>query len=68
MDRGVHTEETLEQMRQSDPSVHYLLGTPKSWLTRLEKDLLPKPWEQVHPGVQVKLLPQDNDLCVCSKH
>ena len=27
MDRGIPTEETLEQMRHSDPPVHYLVGT-----------------------------------------
>ncbi len=29
MDRGIPTEETLKQMRQSDPPVRYLVGTPK---------------------------------------
>ena len=43
MDHGIPTEETLEQMRESDPLVHYLVGTPRGPLTRLEKDLLPKP-------------------------
>jgi hypothetical protein len=37
MDRGIPTEETLEIMRQSDPPVHYLVGTPKGRLTRLER-------------------------------
>jgi hypothetical protein len=64
MDRGIPTEETLEQMRTSDPPVHYLVGTPKGRLTRLEKDLLLKPWQQARPGVQVKLLPQDGELYV----
>jgi transposase len=64
MDRGIPTEETLEQMRQSDPPVHYLVGTPKGRLTRLEKDLIGKPWQEARPGVQVKLLPQDNELYV----
>src|SRR5574337_1331905 len=64
MDRGIPTEETLEQMRTSDPPVHYLVGTPKGRLSRLEKDLLPKPWHEARPGVQVKLLPQDGELYV----
>jgi len=64
MDRGIPTEETLEQMRQSDPPVHYLVGTPKGRLTRLEKELLLKPWQEARPGVQVKLLPQDDELYV----
>ena len=64
MDRGIPTEETLEQMRRSDPPVHYLVGTPKGRLSRLEKDLLLKPWQEARPGVQVKLLPQDDELYV----
>src|SRR5574338_742148 len=51
MDRGIPTEETLEQMRHSDPPVHYLVGTPKGRLSRLEKDLLLKPWQEARPGV-----------------
>jgi DDE family transposase len=38
MDRGLPTEETLEQMRSSDPPLQYLVGTPKGRLSRLEKD------------------------------
>lgn len=64
MDRGIPTEETLEQMRTADPPVHYLVGTPKGRLTKLEKDLLVKPWHEARPGVQVKLLPQDGELYV----
>ncbi|HJT11979.1 MAG TPA: IS1634 family transposase [Dongiaceae bacterium] len=64
MDRGVPTEEVLAQMRQSDPPVQYLVGTPKGRLGRLEKDLLAKPWTEARPGVQVKLLPQDGELYV----
>jgi hypothetical protein len=44
MDRRVPTEETLAQMRASDPPVQYLVGTPKGRLTRLEKALLDEPW------------------------
>jgi hypothetical protein len=64
MDRGIPTEEVLEEMRNSEPPVHYLVGTPKGRLSRLEKALLPKPWEAVRPGVDVKLLAQDNELYV----
>jgi len=55
MDRGIPTEEVLEEMRQSDPPVRYLVGTPKGRLTKLEKDFLGKPWEEVRDGVEVKL-------------
>ncbi|MDQ3773597.1 MAG: hypothetical protein M3461_04075, partial [Pseudomonadota bacterium] len=29
MDRGIPTEAVLQEMRESDPPVHYLVGTPK---------------------------------------
>ncbi len=64
MDRGVPTEEVLAQMRGSDPPVHYLVGTPKGRLTRLEEALLEKPWHIARPEVQVKLLAQDGELYV----
>jgi transposase len=64
MDRGIPTEATLEQMRHADPPVHYLVGTPKGRLSKLEQDLLLKPWQDARPGVQVKLLPQDDELYV----
>jgi transposase len=64
MDRGIPTEEVLAEMRAADPPVAYLVGTPKGRLSRLEKDLLSKPWQAVRPGVQVKLLPQDGELYV----
>jgi len=64
MDRGVPTEAVLAEMRQSDPPVQYLVGTPKGRLSRLEQQLLAKPWAEARPGVQVKLLPQDGELYV----
>ncbi len=64
MDRGVPTEEVLAEMRAADPPVQYVVGTPKGRLTRLEQDLLAKPWHQVRPGVEVKLLQQDGELYV----
>jgi len=64
MDRGIPTEEVLEQMRISEPPVQYLVGTPKGRLSALEQALLVKPWKQVRPEVRVKLLPQDAELYV----
>ena len=64
MDRGIPSEAVLEEMRTADPPVHYLVGTPKGRLTRLERALLDKPWQAARPGVQVKLLPQDDELYV----
>jgi Transposase DDE domain len=64
MDRGIPTEAMLADMRASDPPVQYLVGTPKGRLSRLEKDLLTKPWQQARDGVQVKLLAEDSELYV----
>jgi hypothetical protein len=64
MDRGIPTEAVLAEMRASDPPVHYLVGTPKGRLTRLEKLLLDKPWQEVRQGVHVKLLAQGAEFYV----
>jgi len=67
MDRGIPTEDVLAEMRQADPPVSYLVGTPKGRLTRLEKALLERPWQGVREGVDVKLLPQDDELYVLAR-
>jgi transposase len=64
MDRGIPTEETLEQMRQSDPPVRYLVGTPKGRLSKLEAALTELPWQQVRDGITVKLLPYQGECYV----
>ena len=64
MDRGIPTEAVLEIMRQADPPVSYVVGTPKGRLNRLEQDLVDKPWQAARPGVEVKLLPKDGELYV----
>jgi transposase len=67
MDRGIPTEEVLQEMRHSDPPVKYLVGTPRGRLTRLEKQLLDKPWHSARPGVKVKLLTQQGELYVLAE-
>src|SRR5438045_8889124 len=67
MDRGVPTEEVLAEMRAADPPVPYMVGTPKGRLTRLEKHLLAKPWQEARTGVQVKLLAQEDELYVLAQ-
>src|SRR5271165_6405384 len=62
MDRGVPTEEVLSEMRTSVPPIYYLVGTPKGRLSKLEADLLERPWQSVRRGVEVKVLPQENEL------
>ena len=64
MDRGIPTEAVLAEMRGCDPPVQYLVGTPKGRLSRLEKQLLAKPWQEARPGVSVKLLAEDDELYV----
>jgi transposase len=64
MDRGIPTEETLQQMRASDPPVHYLVGTPKGRLTKLEAQLAERAWQQVREGIEVKLLAQEGECYV----
>ena len=66
MDRGIPTDEVLQEMRAADePPVQYLVGTPKGRLGAMEAELLKLPWQQAREGVRVKLLPQDNELYVC---
>jgi hypothetical protein len=67
MDRGIPTEEVLAEMRQSNPPVYYLVGTPKGRLTKLEQQLLSLRWQAVRPGVEVKLLPQEQELYILAK-
>jgi transposase len=67
MDRGIPTEETLAQMRASEPPVHYLVGTPKGRLSKLEASLTERSWQQVRAGVEVKLLPQEGECYVLAQ-
>lgn len=67
MDRGIPTEEVLTEMRQSDPPVYYLVGTPKGRLSQLEQKLLGLPFTLVRSGVEVKLLAHDQELYVLAK-
>jgi transposase len=67
MDRGIPTEEMLAEMRAADPPVSYLVGTPKGRLSKLEKHLVTLPWQAVREGVDVKLLPQEQELYVLAQ-
>jgi len=52
MDRGIPTEESLEQMRRE--GANYLVGTPRGRVTKLQKQLFCEPWKKVQdqPSVQ----------------
>ncbi len=67
MDRGIPTKKDLQAMRDSDPPIHYLVGTPKGSLRQYEKDLLPLPWQVVRQGVNVKLLKKEKELYVLAQ-
>ena len=67
MDRGIPTEEILEQMRESDPPVSYLVGTPKGRLSQLEESLLKESWRSARASVRVKLLPQEGETYVLAE-
>jgi len=53
LDRGMVSEDNLEFMRTS--KARYLVGTPKSLLKKFEQHLLDQDWEEVQPGVEVKI-------------
>jgi transposase len=55
LDRGMVSEENLEFMRAT--GARYLVGTPKSLLKKFEQHLLDEQWEEVRPGVEVRLVP-----------
>ena len=67
MDRGIPTEKTLEHMRQANPPVHYLVGTPRGRLTQYEQRLAELPWQVAREGVSVKLLPEGEELYVLAQ-
>ena len=67
MDRGIPTEDVLSEMRQADPPISYLVGTPKGRLTKMERALIGLPWQTVREGVEVKLLAQQQELYVLAQ-
>lgn len=67
MDRGVPTEKVLAQMRQAQPPVQYLVGTPRGRLSQYERQLAELPWQVARQGVSVKLLAQEQELYVLAE-
>jgi transposase len=51
-DRGVASEKNLELLRRSGGL--YLVGTPRTLLRKMEKELLEESWTQVREGIEVK--------------
>lgn len=55
MDRGMISEDNLDYLRKR--KALYIVGTPKSRLRKFEQELLEeKDWQEVEPGVEVKLI------------
>jgi hypothetical protein len=54
MDRGIPTENALEQMRNE--GANYLVGTPRGRLNRLENQLTGQPWRKVQDQIELKLI------------
>jgi transposase len=67
MDRGIPTEEVLAEMRAADPPVSYVVGTPKGQLSAVSAALADQSWQAVREGVEVKLLPQADELLVLAQ-
>jgi len=67
MDRGIPTEETLAQMRQSDPPVGYLVGTPRGRWDQFKDPFEKVAWQKLRDNVEVKLLCQDQEIYVLAK-
>src|SRR2546422_1051138 len=67
MDRGIPTEEILQEMRDPAREIFYLVGTAKGKIQEYEKKWLDLPWQKVRDSVEVKLFEQDGELYVLAK-
>jgi len=54
-------------MRAAPTPIHYLVGTPRGRLTKLEKALAAKPWEDVRESVRVKLIEDGEETYVLAR-
>jgi hypothetical protein len=67
MDRGIPTEATLQAMRQSDPPVSYLVGTPRAHWEQFKEAFEKLPWQKRRATIEVKLLAQGDEVYVLAK-
>jgi len=67
MDRGIPTEEVLQEMRAPEREVFYLVGTPRGKIQQYEKKWLELPWQKVRDSVEVKLFAEEGELYVLAK-
>jgi len=64
MDRGIPTEETLKDMRQSDPPVADRVGTPRAHWEQFQDEFEKLPWQALRATVAVKLLAHSEEVYV----
>lgn len=67
MDRGVPTEDVLEEMRKADIPIRYLVGTPRGRLTRYETELSMKDWRKVRDSVRIKYISADGETYILAE-
>lgn len=67
MDRGIPTEDLLQEMRTSRQETFYLVGTSRAKIREYEKQWLELPWHKVRESVEVKLFARDGELYVLAK-
>jgi transposase len=67
MDRGIPTEAVLQEMRNPEREIYYLVGTPRSKIQQYEKKWLKLPWNKVREQVEVKLFADQGELYVLAK-
>ena len=67
MDRGIPTEDMLREMRECDPPVHYLVGTPRGSLGKHEKEISECSWQKAREDVDVKLFSKDQKVYVLAR-
>jgi hypothetical protein len=67
MDRGIPTEEVLQEMRAPEREGFYLVGTPRGKIQQYEKKWLELPWQKVRDSVEVKLFAEEGELYVLAK-
>ena len=67
MDRGIPTEAVLQEMREADPPVGYLVGTSRAKMRKMERQWLDLPWHKVRDSVAVKLATEGGETYVLAK-
>jgi transposase len=55
LDRGMVSEQNVAFLREGGR--RYIVGTAKSSLKKFERELLASDWQQVHEGLEVRLVP-----------